>query len=92
MSLPNGYLTNVGEKGNIFSGGEKQRLSIIRGLLKKTPILLLDEPTSSLDQIAEEKVMNLLNNLKDTTKIMITHREGLLKHMDKLIMIKKSAE
>jgi ABC-type multidrug transport system fused ATPase/permease subunit len=47
--LPKGYHTNVGEKGNIFSGGEKQRISLIRALLKKSKIILLDEPTSSLD-------------------------------------------
>lgn len=49
MQLPQKYETNVGEKGNIFSGGEKQRISIIRALLRKSKILLLDEPTSSLD-------------------------------------------
>ena len=49
MQLPNKYETNVGEKGNIFSGGEKQRISLIRALLRKSKILLLDEPTSALD-------------------------------------------
>jgi ABC-type multidrug transport system fused ATPase/permease subunit len=49
MQLPEQYNENVGEKGNKFSGGEKQRISLIRALLKKAPIILLDEPTSSLD-------------------------------------------
>jgi len=49
MKLPQGYNEPVGEKGNIFSGGEKQRISLIRALLRKTKFLLLDEPTSSVD-------------------------------------------
>lgn len=49
MQLPQKYDTNVGEKGNLFSGGEKQRISLIRALLRKSKILLLDEPTSALD-------------------------------------------
>lgn len=53
MQLPHQYETKVGEKGNIFSGGEKQRISLIRALLRKSKILLLDEPTSSLDVVTE---------------------------------------
>jgi ABC-type multidrug transport system fused ATPase/permease subunit len=49
MQLPHQYDTNVGEKGNIFSGGEKQRISLIRALLRGSKIILLDEPTSSVD-------------------------------------------
>jgi ABC-type multidrug transport system fused ATPase/permease subunit len=60
MELPQQYNSNVGEKGNIFSGGEKQRISLVRALLKKSPILLLDEPTSALDSVTEEKVINIL--------------------------------
>lgn len=73
MELPKQYQSNVGEKGNLFSGGEKQRISLVRALLKKAPILLLDEPTSSLDSHTEEKVIKILANYK-ATKIMITHR------------------
>lgn len=57
MELPQQYHSSVGEKGNIFSGGEKQRISIIRALLRKTKIMLLDEPTSSLDAESEQKVI-----------------------------------
>ena len=88
MELPKKYDSNVGEKGNLFSGGEKQRISLIRALLKKSPILLLDEPTSALDAASEEKVINVLKEAKGT-KIMITHRRGLLKHVDKVIEVKK---
>ncbi len=88
MELPKKYDSNVGEKGNLFSGGEKQRISLIRALLKKSPILLLDEPTSALDAASEEKVINVLKEAKGT-KIMITHRQGLLKHVDKVIEVKK---
>lgn len=89
MELENGYESSVGEKGNVFSGGEKQRISLIRALLKKSPILLLDEPTSSLDSATEEKVINLLNGLTNTTKIMITHRQNLLKYLDQTVEVKR---
>ncbi len=56
MQLPNQYETNVGEKGNIFSGGEKQRISLVRALIRKSKILLMDEPTSALDASTEELV------------------------------------
>ena len=85
MDLPHQYQTNVGEKGNIFSGGEKQRISIIRALLRKTKILLLDEPTSSLDSIMEQKVIELLERDKECTRIMITHRESVLKYVDRIV-------
>ena len=83
MKLPQGYDTKVGEKGNIFSGGEKQRLSIIRALLKKNvKILLLDEPSSSLDQQTENIVGDMLSELKGITRVMVTHREGILRYTD----------
>lgn len=53
MQLPHQYETKVGEKGNIFSGGEKQRIALIRALIRKSRIILLDEPTSSLDLVTE---------------------------------------
>ena len=78
MQLPQKYETNVGEKGNIFSGGEKQRISIIRALLRKSKILLIDEPTSALDMDSETAVTTLLSELKNTTRILITHRFKIL--------------
>ena len=89
MELPQQYETNVGEKGNVFSGGEKQRLSLIRALLKKSPILLLDEPTSSLDVATEQKVVKILAEMKGITRVMITHRRSLLQYTDKVIEIPK---
>jgi ABC-type bacteriocin/lantibiotic exporter with double-glycine peptidase domain len=85
--LPKKYHTNVGEKGNIFSGGEKQRIGLIRALLRKPKVLLLDEPTSSLDVQTQQAVGILLSELKNTTRIMITHREGILDYCDNVIRI-----
>lgn len=61
MQLPNQYETKVGEKGNIFSGGEKQRIALIRALLRNSKIILLDEPTSSLDAVTEAIVGEILS-------------------------------
>ena len=85
--LPLGYNTPVGEKGNIFSGGEKQRISLIRALMRKSKILLLDEPTSSVDKETEQIIGGILSELKGTTRIMITHREGVLHYCDDIIKI-----
>lgn len=75
----------MGEKGNIFSGGEKQRISLIRALLKKGKVMLLDEPTSSVDLETEKIVGRLLKQYSSCTRIMITHREGILAFCDHVI-------
>lgn len=77
----------MGEKGSIFSGGEKQRISLIRALVKKTKIILLDEPTSSVDRETEQIIGKILAELKETTRIIITHREGILHYCDNVIRI-----
>lgn len=85
--LPKKYDTKVGEKGNIFSGGEKQRLSIIRALLRKSKIILLDEPSSALDSETEQIVGEILSELKGVTRIIVTHREGILYYTDRTIRV-----
>ena len=74
-SLPNKYDSLIGENGVRLSGGQKQRLSIARAILKKTPIILLDEATSSLDAVTEDKIQKGLNYLtKNKTTLVIAHR------------------
>ena len=88
-SLENNVNTYVGEAGNKLSGGEKQRISIARALIKKTPILLLDEATGSLDNKTAYNIESSLLELEDETLIVVTHRlnEDLLKRYDKIIVI-----
>ena len=89
-SLENGYETLVGENGVKLSGGQKQRISVARAFLKNSPIILLDEATSSLDSDSEEKIKQALNELtKNKTTLIISHKLSTIITCEKIYVINK---
>ena len=89
-NLPNKFDTMIGENGIRLSGGQKQRISIARAILKESPIILLDEATSSLDAESEEIVQNAINNLtKNKTTLVIAHRLSTIHNANKIFVMKQ---
>lgn len=90
VNLPKGYDTLLSEMGKNLSGGQQQRLAIARALVKKAPILVLDEATSSLDAISESRIKQAIRELQgEMTQILIAHRLSTIEHANRVIFLEK---
>lgn len=90
MALPEGYDTVIGEGGATLSGGEKQRISIARAIMKNAPIIILDEATANVDPENEKELTEAIGNLtREKTIIMIAHRLKTVRHADQIVVIDK---
>ena len=89
-ALPQGYQTQVGERGVMLSGGQRQRIGIARAFLRDAPILLLDEPTSALDPTTEKELLNVLSHLMTRpTTLLVTHRLHAAHRADRILVLEK---
>ena len=88
--LPHGYDTLAGEAGGALSGGERQRIAIARAILKDAPVVLLDEPTSSLDSESEYQVQKAIDALvADKTVVIVAHRLSTIRAADQIVFIEQ---
>lgn len=92
MQMPDGFRSQVGERGNHLSVGQRQRIGIARAFLKNAPILLLDEPTSALDSATEAAIMTTINELmRGRTTLIITHRIATVHDCEKIVVMEQGA-
>ena len=90
MGLENGFDTQVGSGGGHLSGGEKQRISIARAMMKDVPIIILDEATANVDPENEKELMEAVSELtQEKTVIMIAHRLKTVRHADQILVVDK---
>jgi len=85
---PRAFERPIGERGDTLSGGQRQAIALTRALLAKPKVLLLDEPTSSMDQASEASVLQgLIKEIGDSTLVMVTHKASVLEFVDRLIVV-----
>lgn len=90
MALPDGYDTVIGEGGATLSGGEKQRLSIARAMMKDSPVIILDEATANVDPENEKELVTAIEALtQEKTIIMIAHRLKTVRNADQILVVDK---
>ena len=88
--LPRGYATTVGERGMQLSGGERQRVALARAFLKDAPLLILDEPTSSVDMKTEAAILEAMDRLMEgRTAFLVTHRSSALATCDRRLQLER---
>jgi ABC-type multidrug transport system fused ATPase/permease subunit len=88
QELPEGYDTVIGERGSTLSGGQRQRLALTRAIIRDTPIIIMDEPTSSLDVVTEQHIIETFNRISEgKTIIVIAHRLSTIVDMDHIIVL-----